>query len=162
MSTPSAAAIDRLLATLTHNPRFVVELIQAFPPTRLAERPAPRKWSAHEHACHLAVVHQVMVDRLERMLSEENPVFRPYLPEREQDDEALLKLDIETCLRSYVEDRDGLVARLRALTPAQWARPGRHPEFNGYSIYIMYRHIALHDLLHAYRIEELLLAPAKG
>jgi hypothetical protein len=159
MSTPTPAAIDRLLATLAHNPRFIVELIKAFPPNRLQQRPAPRKWSAHEHACHLAVVHQVMVDRLERMLKEDCPVFRPYLPEKDQDDEALFKLDIDTCLDSYVRERDALVTRLRALTPEQWARPARHPEYNAYSIYIMYRHIAMHDLLHGYRIEELLLAP---
>lgn len=30
---------------------------------------------------------------------------------------------------------------------------------NPYSVFIMFRHLALHDFLHAYRIEELLLRP---
>jgi len=28
-----------------------------------------------------------------------------------------------------------------------------------YSVFIMFRHVALHDFLHGYRIEELLLRP---
>ena len=36
-------------------------------------------------------------------------------------------------------------------------RTARHAEYNAYSIFIMFRHLALHDFDHAYRIEELLL-----
>ena len=32
-------------------------------------------------------------------------------------------------------------------------------EYHTYSVSIMFRHLALHDFLHAYRIEELLLRP---
>ncbi len=32
-----------------------------------------------------------------------------------------------------------------------------HPEYARYSVFIMFRHLALHDLMHAYSIEELLL-----
>jgi len=155
--TPSA--IERLLTLLATNPRVVAELIAAIPPTQLKSRPKPGKWSAHEQACHLAVVHQVMADRLERMLKEDVPVFRPYLPGEQEDDEALLKLDVETCLASYVRERDAWVARLRQLSLSDWERRARHPEYRDYSVYIMCRHIAMHDLLHAYRIEENLLAP---
>ena len=33
----------------------------------------------------------------------------------------------------------------------------RHGEYSHYSVFIMFRHLALHDFFHAYRIEELLL-----
>lgn len=32
-----------------------------------------------------------------------------------------------------------------------------HGEYSHYSVFIMFRHLALHDFFHAYRIEELLL-----
>ena len=38
-----------------------------------------------------------------------------------------------------------------------WTRTARHDEYNSYSILTMFRHLALHDFHHAYRIEELLL-----
>ena len=45
------------------------------------------------------------------------------------------------------------------LTPAQWTQTAEHGEYRAYSVFIMFRHLALHDFLHAYRIEELLLRP---
>jgi hypothetical protein len=36
-------------------------------------------------------------------------------------------------------------------------RTAKHGEYSHYSVFIMFRHLALHDFLHAYRIEELLL-----
>ena len=59
--------------------------------------------------------------------------------------------------RIDAEDRARLVSRLRTLTPQQWQRTARHEEYNAYSIFIMFRHLALHDFDHSYRIEELLL-----
>jgi len=43
------------------------------------------------------------------------------------------------------------------LTPGQWQIAASHPEYKQYSVFIMFRHLALHDLYHAYRIEERLL-----
>ncbi len=47
--------------------------------------------------------------------------------------------------------------RLRRLSPDEWGRAAEHGEYSHYSVFIMFRHLALHDFLHAYRIEELLL-----
>jgi hypothetical protein len=68
-----------------------------------------------------------------------------------------LKLDLDASLDAYVRDRASLVERLRQLSPADWQRTAEHPEYSHYSAFIMFRHLALHDCLHAYRIEELLL-----
>ena len=67
----------------------------------------------------------------------------------------LAQMDLDASLARYVRERGEIVERLRALTPAQWERTGRHSEFNQYSIFIMFRHLFLHDMLHAYRIEDL-------
>jgi hypothetical protein len=57
----------------------------------------------------------------------------------------------------YQTERAEMVSRLHGLTPSQWDTSASHPEYNRYSIFIMFRHLALHDLYHAYRIEERLL-----
>jgi hypothetical protein len=66
-------------------------------------------------------------------------------------------MDLEDSLQRYVEDRRRLVDRLRRLSPDEWGRAAEHGEYSHYSVFIMFRHLALHDFLHAYRIEELLL-----
>ena len=154
----SAALID----SLERAPRIVVPLVREVPHAILKRRPAPNRWSAHEHACHLAHVHALFFDRLELMLREPAPVIQPYLPGDQDADDLLLNMDLDSCLDRYERDRRHLVERLRQLSPAQWSRSATHGEYRVYSVFIMFRHLALHDFLHAYRIEELLLRPDWG
>ena len=148
-----AAVID----ALERAPTVVTPLVREVPETTLKRRPSPRKWSAHEHACHLAVVHKVFVDRLDHMLSHPEPVITPYDPGTQDADDALMQMDLNVALAKYEEDRQHLVSRLRALPPEDWRRTAEHGEYGHYSVFIMFRHLALHDFFHAYRIEELLL-----
>ena len=91
------------------------------------------------------------------MLDQPEPVINPYDPGRQNPDDALLKIDLSTALEEYKSERVRLVARLRELSLDDWQRTAEHGEYSHYSVFIMFRHLALHDLFHAYRIEELLL-----
>jgi len=91
------------------------------------------------------------------MLSDPHPVITPYDPGTQDADDRLLGLDLDQSLEQFVADRAKLVERLRQLGPADWERRAEHGEYNKYTVLIMFRHLALHDFLHAYRIEELLL-----
>ena len=146
-----------VIAALEHAPRLVVPLVREVPPRLLKRRPAPGRWSAHEHACHLSHVDRLYIDRLDQILAHPRPVITPYDPARDEADDAFLHMDLDRSLERYIEDRRVLVARLRTLSPEVWARTAEHGEYSHYSVFIMFRHVALHDLFHAYRIEELLL-----
>ena len=78
-------------------------------------------------------------------------------PGTQDADDALLRLDLEGSLDSFVRERARLVHLLRALSPADWTTTAEHAEYSHYSVVIMFRHLALHDFFHAYRIEGLLL-----
>ena len=151
--------IDAVIDALRRAPNIVVPLVREVPAAILTRRPAPRRWSAHEHACHLAHVHSLFFERLEHMLRDPAPVIRPYLPGEQDADDFLLRMDLDTALTRFTADRSRLVARLESLSQAEWARTATHGEYRTYSVFIMFRHLALHDFLHAYRIEELLLRP---
>ncbi len=146
-----------VIDALARAPEIVVPLVREVPPEILKRRPQPGKWSAHEHACHLAAVHPMLFDRLELMLREDHPAIRPYLPDRDDPEDALLKVDLAEALERFVRERARFVARLRELRPSAWSRTASHGEYNRYSVFIMCRHIGMHDMLHAYRIEEILL-----
>ena len=85
-------------------------------------------------------------------------MIKPYLPGQQDADDAL-RMDLESCLDRFQRDRRHLVERLKQLSSAEWSRSATHGEYRVYSVFIMFRHLALHDFLHAYRIEELLLRP---
>ena len=146
-----------VIAALENAPAVILPLVREVPPAILKRRPKPGKWSAHEHACHLAVVHKLFFTRLDLMLSGPHPRITPYQPDRDEDEDHLLRMDLEEAMERFVKDRHRLVERVKGLRPDDWARTAEHPEYSHYSIFIMFRHVALHDLFHAYRIEELLL-----
>ena len=149
--------VQALLNMLEAAPLLVVSLVLETPESLRKRRPAPGAWSVHELACHLADVHELFTTRLERMLAEDNPLLVPFSPDTDQTPDYYLTLDLDDCLERYVIERKALVERLRLLPPSAWGRSARHPEYAEYSIFIMFRHLALHDLSHAYEIEALRL-----
>jgi muconolactone delta-isomerase len=152
-------SISAVIEALRRAPDIVVPLVREVPARILKCRPAPDRWSAHEHACHIAHVHAMFSDRLDSMLRNPRPIIRPYLPSDQDPDDFLLQMDLVECMERFVADRRELVNRLDGLDRSAWARTAEHGEYRKYSVFIMFRHLALHDFLHAYRIEELLLRP---
>ncbi|HEX8494301.1 MAG TPA: DinB family protein [Pyrinomonadaceae bacterium] len=148
---------DSIMAALANAPTIIIPLVREMPPALLKRRPRPGKWSAHEHACHLSFVHALFFKRLDLMLTEQHPRIASYQPEQADADDMLLKMDLTMALEQFVRDRERLVLQLKGLTDADWQRTALHEEYDHYSVFIMFRHLAMHDMLHAYRIEELLL-----
>ena len=146
-----------IVASLERAPALVVPLVREVPQAILKRRPRPGKWSAHEHACHLATIHPVMFARLDLMLTDARPRIVPYFPSAEEEEGALLKADLDQAMERFSNDRRQLVERLNSLSAEDWLRTAEHGEYTHYSVFIMFRHLAMHDMIHAYRIEELLL-----
>jgi hypothetical protein len=106
---------------------------------------------------HLAMVDPIMIRRLECMLNDPAPRIKSYEPSRDVDEGSLLKLDLDAEMDRYERQRTEFIARLHQLTPEQWRITAEHDEYSQYGVFFMARHVALHDLHHAYKIEERLL-----
>jgi uncharacterized damage-inducible protein DinB len=153
----SELAYRQVVEALERAPSIIVPLVREVPEQLRKRRPRLGKWSAHEHACHLAAVQPMFFERLELLLREEHPSIRAYLPEREHSPDALLVVDLDEALSRFQRERADLVARLGRLQPSDWQRTAQHEEYSHYSLFILFRHVVMHDMLHAYRIEECLL-----
>jgi hypothetical protein len=151
--------VEALISALERAPTIVVPLVREVPAQMRKVRPASGRWSPHEQACHLAIVHRLFFERLELMISQENPKIIGYDPDTDEAPDHLMAMDLDAALDRYVSDRARLVERLRTLALSDWSRKARHSEYSHYSVFIMFRHLALHDFLHGYRIEESLLSP---
>lgn len=149
MRTPA-----EVVAQLARGPATLQALVADVPLADLTRRPRPDKWSAHEHACHLALVEPLWLARVERILAEEQPVIVSYEPDVDELPDRLLRMDLAAALDAHARGRAALVARLGELRPADWARGAVNTAHARYSLFLMGRHAALHDLLHIYRIEE--------
>src|SRR5258708_21298074 len=112
--------VDAVLAALERAPSIVIPLAREVPPSVVKRRPKPGKWSAHEHACHLATIHPVMFARLDLMLTDPRPRIVPYFPSAEEEEGALLKVDLEQAMEHFSNDRRRLVERLQSLSAEDW------------------------------------------
>lgn len=105
-----------ILAALERAPALIDPLIREVPQTVLKRRPKPGKWSAHEHACHLAMIHPVLSARLDMMLTDLQTRITSYFPSAEEEDGALLKVDLSESMERFSNDRRQLVERLNKLS----------------------------------------------
>ena len=116
----------------------------------LARRPPSGAWSAHEHLAHLARHHDVFLDRLRRVVSEDSPTLARY---RAEDDpewpswSALPTADVFLRLR-YLRTR--LIQWVKNLRAADASREGVHPLFGAQSVSDMLEFFLLHEAHHLY------------
>ena len=146
-----------LISALETAPGVIIPLIREVPPQILKRRPAPTKWSAYEHACHLSQSDAPFRARLDLILSTPEPYIETIENSPEDEAGAMLKIDLDESLDRYVRERAALVERLKTLSADEWQKTAVHEAFDHYSVFIMFRHVLNHEMLHSYRIEELLL-----
>ncbi len=146
-----------LISALATAPGVIIPLIREVPPQILKRRPSPEKWSAYENAIHLSQSDVAFRARLDLILSTPEPVIKTIENSAEDEAGAMLDIDLDESLDRYVRERAALVERLKKLSPDGWHKPAVHEAFDHYSVFIMFRHLLNHEMLHSYRIEELLL-----
>ena len=155
--TDIAANTAILISALETAPGVIIPLIREVPPQILKRRPRPAKWSAYEHAVHLSQSDVSFRVRLDLILSKAKPFIKTIENSLEDEAGAMLDIDLDESLERYVRERAALVERLNQLSPDEWHKTAVHEAFDHYSVFIMFRHLLNHEMLHAYRIEELLL-----
>jgi hypothetical protein len=149
--------IAALISALETAPGVIIPMIREVPPQILKRRPSKGKWSAYEHAVHLSQSDASFRARLDLILSTPEPYIETIHNSAEDEAGALLDIDLDESLKRYAAERESLVKRLRKLTTVEWQKTAVHEAFDHYSVFIMFRHLLNHEMLHAYRIEELLL-----
>lgn len=146
-----------LISALETSPGVIIPLIREVPPEILKRRPSPGTWCIYENAIHLSQSDVAFRARLELILSEPEPFIRTIENSAEDEAGAMLEVDLDESLDRYVRERAALVARLKQLSPEEWHKTAVHEAFDHYSVFIMFRHLYVHEMHHAYLIEQLML-----
>jgi len=90
-------------------------------------------------------------------LAEDEPFIKVIENSPEDEAGAMLGVDLGESLDRYVRERASLVEILKQLTPDEWQKTAVHEAFDHYSVFIMFRHLYVHEMHHAYLIEQLML-----
>jgi hypothetical protein len=110
-------------------------------------RPAVGVWSPLEYGCHVRDVYRVFDGRLQRMLTEDDPVFDNWDQDATAVLEGYLDADAELVADEVEEASVAFVARVRALGPADFDRPGRRSDGAEFTVATFLQYF-LHDVVH--------------
>lgn len=141
-----------LVERLRRQAADVTRLTSGLPETTLATPTAPGKWSLKQLVCHFRRMEEVFADRLSRMLSEETEIVPYANPDADPRFLELTKASTEDVLADYLREREALCRRLEALSPAEWHRKARHPEFPHYDVHFQVEYMAHHEAHHIYQL----------
>ncbi len=150
--------IPDLLESLRRTPRILSEFTQAIPEDKLDVRRGEGFWTVTEHVSHLAQVQPMLLERFERFINEDHPEFVPYIPGgAKREPNTPPPMSTASALDQFARHRDKQLLLLESTDEAAWKKTATHPEYDTYSLYILTRHVLMHDYWHMYRMEELWL-----
>jgi hypothetical protein len=114
-----------LIESMQSTPRDLARLLRPVSAAQALRRPAPDAWCILEVVAHLAYVETPYLERLQRVLAEDNPTVASIGDPGGHD----LSRPLEEHLRDFVERRAATVAFLQGLRQADWGRTLVHPVY---------------------------------
>jgi DinB superfamily len=142
------ALVRRLRAQAADIQRLTSGLDEAV----LASHPIPGKWSIKELICHFRRMEEIFADRFERTLTEETTIVPYANPDGDDVFVALTTRPAVDVLAEFLSDREALCRRLESLSPAEWHRKAKHPEFSHYDVHFQAEYMAHHEAHHIYQL----------
>ena len=153
--TTIAAALDVYAAT----PATLVALLAGLP-EMLTSTPADEGWSPHDVVVHLTSLDPFsMVGRVRAIVEQDDPMIPDIDEHAVLEGSGLRGRPLGGVLDQMARQRAEALVWLRALTPQQFARTGRHSTVGPLTAAEIIHHKAWHDLLHVQQICRMLAAP---
>jgi uncharacterized damage-inducible protein DinB len=107
----SSASSSRLQRSETQLQDFLAEALRGVDINSLTQKPVSGKWSAHENLAHLARYHQIFLERIDRILAEDAPLFGRYRAEDDPEWPSWSSLPTQQLLVRLSSMRTKLMAR---------------------------------------------------
>jgi hypothetical protein len=142
--SPSSAA--RLATQLECLPA----LLEGAAPGALERRTRSGKWSVRENLAHLARHHEVVLDRVRKVLTEDRPRLPRYAAEEDAEWPAWVALPMDEVLARLSALRTELTALVVGLDEEQLGRTAVHPTLGEMALPLWIEFFLLHEAHHLY------------
>ena len=146
---------EELLKALRSNPVTLRTLVRDLDDAAVRRRPADGEWSVVEVVAHLADTEQRALERVRRMLDEDNPSIAGFDQAALAVERRYHEMDVAEQLARFEALRAEHVALLESLDDAGWTRPGIHQEQGAMTVQLYEAHMAGEDADHLAQIARL-------
>jgi hypothetical protein len=110
-------------------------------------RPRPDVWSPLEYACHVRDVHALYLQRLERMLTEEDPSYDNWDQDATAVERCYAEQDPDVVSAELAGAAAALADRFDTVSGPAWQRRGRRSDGASFTVDTFSRYL-LHDVEH--------------
>ncbi len=142
MTTSNSSRLQRCETQLQD---FLSEILRGVALETLTRRAIPEKWSAAENLAHLARYHQIFLERIERIITEQSPSLRSYRAEEDPEWARWAGMQPQQVLANLSALRTKLMARLRSLNESDFERTGVHSRFGEMTLALWLEFFLVHE-----------------
>jgi DinB superfamily len=128
----------------------------------LSRKSAPDKWSAVQNLAHLGRYHEVFLERLERIRSEDRPALGRYSAEADPAWAEWSQLPLEEVRARLLALRRTLVEAVGGLPETFLLRTAVHSTFGEMNVALWMEFFLLHETHHLYRVFQLARPSSSG
>jgi hypothetical protein len=111
------------------------------------DRPSPEVWSPLEYSCHVRDVFRIFDGRLQRMLTEDDPLFANWDQDATAVEERYGEQDPAQVAAELSAAAEAIATSFESVGDDQWERPGRRSDGANFTIASFARYL-LHDPVH--------------
>jgi hypothetical protein len=144
------------METLRGIPAIIGRYVAAIPEPELDIRRNEDTWTLREHIYHIAEVQEMLLGRIQTIITQERPVIEPFFPD-EDSGPAVRYRSVREALEAYRDCRERQMHLLETAPEGAMRKTARHAEYRHYSLPVLVTHMIFHEYWHMYRIEELWL-----
>jgi hypothetical protein len=145
-----------LLKTLRSTPLVVERLLRGLRDDEVRARPSEGEWAIIEVVAHLGDTDERTLDRIRRMLDEDEPMLEPYDQAALAIERNYIGMDLDQQLARFADLRAEHVRLLEALDDAGWRRSGIHGEHGRITVQQLTAHSTGEDGDHLTQIARLI------
>jgi uncharacterized damage-inducible protein DinB len=116
----------------------------------LEKKPSTTKWSARENLAHLARYHEMFLDRLDRILREDQPLLERYSAEQDEQWPLWNALPASELLTRLRELRTELIDSVAQLSDEELSRTAAHSRFGTMTLVQWLEFFLLHEAHHLF------------
>ncbi len=147
---------QQMLERMIRVPERIQRLIEDEPDADLCRAGMGGSWGAVEHIAHFKDFDEVTLERVELILTQENPEIDDFDTDVRAIERDYHAENPHATADEFATLRAMLVNRLDGLTDADWQRTARHPDLGVITIDTLIRRLDEHDVQHYTALKDVL------
>jgi uncharacterized damage-inducible protein DinB len=146
---------DQITHRLQYQHLSIIWIVDSLSAEKLLLKTAPKKWNIHELVAHLARYQTIFMDRIKKILNEEQPLIQRYKAEEDPAFDEWRNKSTFDLLQRLKADRQVIINQVMHLSEAQLIRTGVHTKYGEMNIQEWVNFFLLHEAHHTFVIFQL-------